>query len=410
MTVWQFLSSIPGNFVVVWTEPILHVDMDSFFVEVERLADPSLRKRPVAVGGTGKRGVIVSASYEARKFGVRSAQPTATALLLCKDLIVVSPVPWRYREVSEKVFTIFRSFTPHVEGLSLDEAFLDVAGLRRHYESSVAVAQEVRAKLGGELQLPSSAGIAATKFVAKLASKAAKPDGCRHVPKSDQLQFIQALTVESLWGVGPATLAGLTRLGVVLVGDLVEIPETTVMSTLGPAHGRHLLDLANGIDPRPVISDSDAKSLSVEETFVEDLVGREIMEAVLLSHSHRLSNRLRRAGLAARTITVKVKYSDFTTATRSITVGAAVANPRDLFGLGRDALGQHDLGHPIRLLGLGAASLVGDEVPRQMQLGGDDGWDRFADAVANVKERFGDDSVLPARLLDSSRFEAEADQ
>ena len=410
MTVWQFLSSIYGNFAIVWTEPILHVDMDSFFVEVERLADPSLRERPVAVGGTGKRGVIVSASYEARKFGVRSAQPTAIALHLCKDLVVVPPAHGRYREVSDQVFTIFRSITPCVEGLSLDEAFLDVAGLHRHYESSVAVAQEVRAKLHEELRLPASAGIAATKFVAKLASKAAKPNGYRHIPKSDQLQFIQALTVESLWGVGPATLAGLSRMGVVLVGDLVEIPETTVISILGPAHGKHLLDLANGIDPRPVIPDSEAKSLSVEETFVEDLAGRKILEAVLLSHSQRLSNRLRRAGLAARTITVKVRYSDFATATRSITVGAAVANPRDLFGLGRYALGQHDLGRPVRLLGLGAASLVGSQVPLQMQLGGDDGWDRFADAVADVKERFGDHSVLPARLLDLNRRETGSDQ
>ena len=410
MTVWQFLSSIRGNFAVVWTEPILHVDMDSFFVEVERLTDPSLRGRPVAVGGTGKRGVIASASYEARKFGVRSAQPTATALHLCKDLIVVSPAHGRYREVSDQVFTIFRSFTPHVEGLSLDEAFLDVTGLHRHYESSVAVAREVRARLDGELQLPSSAGIAGSKFVAKLASKAAKPNGYRHVPKSGQLQFIQALAVESLWGVGPATLAALSRMGVVLVADLVEIPETTVISTLGPAHGKHLLDLANGIDPRPVISDSEAKSLSVEETFVEDLAGRKTLEAVLLSHSQRLSDRLRRGGLAARTITVKVRYSDFTTATRSITVGTAIANPRDLFGVGCEALGQHDLIRPVRLLGLGATSLEGEGVSHQMQLGGDDGWDRFADAVADVKERFGDHSVVPARLLDTSRREAEPDQ
>ena len=410
MTVWQFLSSIPGNFAIVWTEPILHVDMDSFFVEVERLADSSLRGRPVAVGGTGKRGVIASASYEAREFGVQSAQPTATALRLCKDLIVVSPAHGRYREVSDQVFTIFRSFTPYVEGLSLDEAFLDVAGLRRRYESSLAVAKEVRATLDQELRLPSSAGIAATKFVAKLASKAAKPNGYRHVPKSDQLQFIQDLTVESLWGVGPATLAGLHRMGVVLVGDLVEIPETTVISTLGPAHGEHLLDLANGIDPRPVTSDSEAKSLSVEETFAEDLSGQTMLEAVLLSHSQRLSDRLRRAGLAARTITVKVRYSDFTTATRSITVGAVVANPRDLFGVGRDALSQHDLVQPVRLLGLGAALLEGNQVPRQMQLGGDVGWDRFADAVADVKERFGDHSVVPARLLDRNAGEAESEQ
>ncbi len=393
----------------MWTEPILHVDMDSFFVEVERLADRSLRGRPVAVGGIGKRGVIASASYEARAFGVRSAQPTTTALRLCKDLIVMSPAHGRYGDVSAEVFAIFRSFTPYVEGLSLDEAFLEVTGLRHHYESSAEVARDVRDKLRGELGLPASVGIAATKFVAKLASKAAKPDGHLHVPESDQLQFIHSLPVESLWGVGPATLAGLSRLGVVLVGDLVEIPESTVVSSLGPAQGRHLLDLANGIDPRPVVPDSEARSLSVEETFAEDIAGRETLEAVLLSHSQRLSDRLRRAGLAARTITVKVRYADFTTVTRSITVDGAIANPRDLFGIGVDALSHHGLDRPVRLLGLGASSLRESQVPRQMRLGADDEWDRIADAVAGVRDRFGDHAVEPARLLDMNRDAVESD-
>ena len=410
LTVWQFLSCIPGNFDIVWTEPILHVDMDSFFVEVERLADTSLRARPVAVGGTGRRGVIASASYEARAFGVKSAQPTAIALRLCKGLVVVSPAHGRYREISDRVFAIFRSITPHVEALGLDEAFLDVGGLSRSYKSSIAVAQKVRSRLAEELRLPASAGIAATKFVAKLASKAAKPDGFRYVSRSDQLQFIQALNVQSLWGVGPATLAGLRRLGVVLVRDLVEIPPATVISAFGPSLGQHLLDLADGIDPRRVISDSQARSLSVEETFVEDLIGRAILEGVLLSHSQRLSDRLRRAGLKARTITVKVRYSDFTTATRTITVRGSIANPRDLFRIGCDALRKHHLAEPVRLLGLGASSLDGGQGPRQMQLDADDGWDRFADAVAEVKERFGDGSVVPARLLDMNHPEAESDQ
>jgi DNA polymerase IV len=170
----------------VWAEPILHVDMDSFFVEVERLIDASLRGRPVAVGGTGKRGVIASASYEAREFGVRSAMPTATALRLCRSLTVVAPSHGRYGEVSGEVFAIFRSFTPYVEGLSMDEAFLDVKGLRGHYESSVGVARDMRVTLRRELGLPASVGIAATKFVAKLASEKAKPDGIKHVPRAGQ--------------------------------------------------------------------------------------------------------------------------------------------------------------------------------------------------------------------------------
>ena len=186
----------------VWSEPILHVDMDSFFVEVERLGDPSLVGRPVAVGGTGPRGVIASASYEARRFGVHSAQPTASALRMCPDLIIVPPAHGRYSEISAQVFVIFRSFTPLVEGLSLDEAFLDATGLRHHYASSTEVGQAIRKSLRTELLLPASVGVASTKFIAKLASDEAKPDGLLHVAKDTQLEFLHELPASSLWGSG----------------------------------------------------------------------------------------------------------------------------------------------------------------------------------------------------------------
>jgi DNA polymerase IV len=393
----------------VWAEPILHVDMDSFFVEVERLIDASLRGRPVAVGGTGKRGVIASASYEAREFGVRSAMPTATALRLCRNLTVVAPSHGRYGEVSGEVFAIFRSFTPYVEGLSMDEAFLDVKGLRGHYESSVGVARDMRVTLRRELGLPASVGIAATKFVAKLASEKAKPDGIKHVPRAGQAQFIHSLPIDALWGVGPATLAGLSRLGVVTTGDLVELPRASVISSLGPTHGAQLLDLANGIDPRPVVPDSRAKSLSVEETFAEDLRGRKTLEAVLQAHSQRLSGRLRRAGLMTRTISVKVRYSDFSTATRSITVDRPIWGSRELLAVGRDALAQHELDRPVRLLGLGAATLQEASGPRQMGIDDEAPWDKMAVAVAGIRDRFGDHAIEPARLLDTPGDDGESD-
>jgi DNA polymerase-4 len=394
----------------VWTEPILHVDMDAFFVEVERRRDPSLIGKPVAVGGIGNRGVVASASYEARRHGVRSAQPTATALKLCRDLVVVPPSHGRYGEVSAEVFEVFRGFTPHVEGLSLDEAFLDVSGLRRHFGSPVDVAMAVRAEIRSRIGLPASVGIASSKFIAKLASEAAKPDGYRHIPSKTELDFLHALPVEALWGVGPATLAGLQRLGVVTVGDLADLPEPAVLSGLGQANGRHLLELARGIDLRPVIPDIEAKSISVEETYDRDLEGRETIEAALLAHSQRLSGRLRRSGLAARTVTLKVRYEDFSTVTRSVTLGGPLHSPRDLYNTARDLLGAVDLARPVRLLGLGGSGLEESNEPRQLDLGTDENWVRVSDAVAEVRERFGDRSVEPARLVTRKEQYPESDR
>lgn len=384
----------------MWSEPILHVDMDSFFVEVERLLDPTLRGKPVAVGGTGPRGVVASASYEARAFDVRSAQPTSTALRLCPKLIVVPPSHGKYGDVSAQVFAIFRDFTPIVEGLSLDEAFLDVSGLRHHYESSVAVGAAIRKRIRSDLRLPASVGVAATKFVAKLASEAAKPDGLRHVPAAEQLAFLHALPVEALWGVGPATLAGLERLGVETVGDLADIPLSTLSGSIGPTVGRHLHDLANGVDPRRVEPDTEAKSISVEETYDSDLQGDDVLAAALLAHAHRLSGRLRRAGLAARTITLKLRYDDFTTINRSHTVEGAVDGARELYREALALIGQVDVAAPVRLLGLGGSTLTKSDRPRQLGIDTSESWDRVEDAVAEVRDRYGQGAVAPARLLE----------
>lgn len=383
----------------MWTEPILHVDMDSFFVEVERLRDPDLRGRPVAVGGRGPRGVIASASYEARRHGVHSAQPTVTALRLCPDLEVVAPTHGRYREVSVAVFAIFRSFTPLVEGLSLDEAFLDVRGLRRHFGSPVAVGESIRSEIRSGLGLPASVGVASNKLLAKLASEEAKPDGIHHIPAESQLEFLRALPARSLWGVGPATLASLERLGVETVGDIGDLPEQTLSRLLGPTHGRHLHRLANGVDPRPVEPDAEAKSISVEETYETDLVGRDLLETAILTHSQRLSTRLHSAALVARTVTLKARYEDFTTLTRSRTLDEPVDGARELYRAAIPLLDQIEPDRPVRLLGLGASSLEGVERPRQLDLQHDTDWDRIEEAVAAVRRRFGEGAVSPARLV-----------
>jgi DNA polymerase-4 len=222
--------------------------MDAFFVEVERLRRPELRGIPVAVGGDGPRGVVASASYEARRFGVRSAMPTGAARRACPQLVVVPADHRRYQEASEQVFAIFHRFTPLVEGVSLDEAFLDVSGLRLHYPHPVEVGEELRAVIRRELRLPASVGVAANKLLAKLASEEAKPDGLFHVPAARQLEFLHRLPVRRLWGVGEATQAALERLGVETVGDLAEVPLPALTRAVGEAVGRHLSELAQEID------------------------------------------------------------------------------------------------------------------------------------------------------------------
>lgn len=390
----------------MWTEPILHVDMDSFFVEVERLRDPGLVGRPVAVGGAGPRGVIASASYEARHLGVHSAQPTSVARRVCPNLVVVPPDHGRYHDVSAEVFGVFRAFTPMVEGLSLDEAFLDVRGLRLHYGSPVEVGESVRTRIKSEFGLPASVGAASVKFLAKLASQAAKPDGLRHVPADSQMAFLHALPANALWGVGPATRAALTRLGVETIGDIAGLDVNTLVGAVGPATGRHLHDLANGRDPREVVPDTAAKSVSVEETYNDDLRSSEVIETALLSHALHLSGRLRRSGLRARTISLKVRYPDFRTVTRAQTMGSAVDGTRDLYRIAVDLLTAVDRGDtPVRLLGLGGSSLEPATDPNQLHLGANR-WAAVEDAAADVRDRFGDAAVRPARLLDGQAKES----
>jgi DNA polymerase-4 len=314
-------------------------------------------------------------------------------------VVVVPPSHAKYGEVSTRVFSTFRSITPLVEGLSLDEAFLDVGGLRRHYESPVAVADDVRSRLRAELGLPASVGIAAIKFVAKLASEAAKPDGVRLVRSKEQTLFLDDLPVTAMWGVGPATHAALTRLGVETVGDIASLPLTALVGAVGPSAGRHLHDLANGIDPRAVVPDSEAKSVSVEETYEHDLDSLALIETALLSHAQRLSSRLRRAGLRGRTITLKLRYADFTTITRSHTSGSGVDGARQLYRIATELLATRDRPDPVRLLGLGAGSLESADAPQQLDIAGDVRWDEVENAVADVRRRFGEESLRPARLL-----------
>lgn len=382
----------------MWLESILHVDMDSFFVEVERRRSPELRGRAVAVGGTGSRGVIASASYEAREHGVASAQPTSVAKRNCPDLVVVPPDHRAYRETSIEVFEVFRSFTPLVEGLSLDEAFLDVSGLRLHFESSRDVATAIKSKIAQELELPASVGVAAVKFIAKLASDRAKPDGIYLVEQSSQIEFLHALPVTAMWGVGPATHAALERFGVETIGDLAAIPLESLMASLGPSLGRHLRDLADGIDLRKVEPDSESKSISVEETYDEDLAGAEVLETAILVHAERLSFRLRRAGLRGSTLSLKIRFPDFETITRSRTAQRPIDSGREIYAMAKDLMSAARVDSPVRLLGLAMTGLTGGDQPGQTAFGESESWERVEESVMAVRDRFGEGAVKPARL------------
>lgn len=382
-----------------FVERFLHIDMDAFFVEVERKKDPTLAGLPVVVGGLGRRGVVASASYEARAAGVHSAMPIGEARRLCPHARFVPPDHTSYSEVSHQVFDVFRGFTPSVEGLSVDEAFLDISGLRLHYQSPAAAGDELRSRVRREVGLPASVGISAVKFISKLASDAAKPDGILVVAAGSELDFLHPMPVRRLWGVGEATRASLEALAVATIGDLAEVPERVLVSRLGPSLAHHLSQLAMGIDHREVEPGSGAKSISVEETYSEDLDSDEDIERALLRLCDRLSSRMRRSGYAGHTINLKVRFGDFETQTRALTVADPAETTPAFWEAAQKLLSRTDRGaRGIRLLGIGAAGLATADQPRQLSL---DSKPRnvAAGVVEDVRERFGDEAVFPASLM-----------
>ncbi len=377
----------------------LHVDMDAFYVEVERLADPSLRGVPVIVGGLGPRGVVAAASYEARRTGVRSAMPIVQAKRRLPRARYLPPDMAKYAAMSRRVFAILDDFSPYVEPLSVDEAFLDIGGLRLHYDTPHDVAVAMRRRIRDELSLPASAGIAAVKFLAKMASKEAKPDGIFVIEAGAERAFLEPRSVAELWGVGRATLVSLADLGIETIGQLAEVPADLLRRRVGVAAAAHLTALANGRDPRSVETGREAKSVSVEETYASDLSGSETIGRALLELCHRLSGRLLKAHLAGKTVTLKVRLGDFTTYTRSTSGRQLVSDTLQIWPLAAELLDKvPQAGQGVRLLGIGVSGLTEGE-PAQLAI---DGSDRaaLADAAAMLRERFGDDAVLPARLAE----------
>jgi DNA polymerase IV len=385
-------------------EPILHVDMDAFYASVEVAKDPSLRGKPVIVGGLAGRGVVTSASYEAREFGVRSAMPTITAHRLCPDGIYLSNDFDAYVDFSKHIRRVFNAYSPLVEPLSLDEAFIDVGGSVKLFGTPVDIARRIKHDIAA-LGLPCTVGVAPNKFLAKLASTQGKPNGLLVIKADAVRQFLHPLPVEALWGVGAATAETLRRLGLKSVGDVATIPRRTLERAVGDAIGAHLHLLANGIDDRPVTPDGPAKSVGSEETFSSDLDDTDVILREILRLADRTASRLREKGMCGRTVTLKVRWSNFKTITRSRTMEAEFDNAAEIYEAVRGLYLKLDPERPrIRLLGVAVSSLAPGPPRRQLPLddSGRSAWNEAAVAVDDIRRRFGEGAVTPATLLDRS--------
>lgn len=381
---------------------ILHVDMDAFYASVSLLEHPDLVGSPVIVGGGGTRGVVLSATYEARAFGVHAAMPMARARRACPHAVVLEPDHARYAQVSRGVMALFADVTPLVEPLSLDEAFLDVAGSVRRLGSPTQIAQQVRDRVADEQGVFCSVGVASTKFVAKLASGLAKPDGLLVVPHEQTLAVLHPLPIGALWGVGERTEETLHRFGLRTIGDIAHTPVDTLRRALGQVSGSHLFELAWGRDPRSVVPQQGERSIGAEETFAHDIDDPEVIHRELLRLAERAAARLRAARLVGRTISIKVRFADFTTITRSRTLGEATDLGRDVYATAcslYDALGLQRA--RLRLVGVRIEGLR-DADTQQHQMLLDEpayGWRDAERAVDRAAARFGAGSVRPASLV-----------
>lgn len=389
---------------------VLHVDMDAFYASCELRARPQLRGRPVIVGVTGSRSVVLAATYEARRFGVHSAMPMSAALRLCPTAVVLPPTRALYAEVSAAVMGMFADVTPLVEPLSLDEAFLDVSGAVRRLGSPRVIGEQLRARVRAEQGITCSVGVASSKHVAKLASTRCKPDGLLVVPHERVLDFLHPLPVSALWGVGEKTGQALRRLGITTVGELAHAPRPALRHSLGTAVGDHLYDLAWGRDPRRVEPYEAEKSVGAEETFATDVDDPEALRTELLRLSARVAARLRGQALVGRTVVIKVRFADFRTITRSRTLPAPTDVAREVHATAVALLDALGLGRTrvrligVRVEGLGPAA----EATRQLTFGSVPGegtadpvgaW-RDAEQVADLAAaRYGHDALVPARLL-----------
>ncbi|MCU1538884.1 MAG: DNA-directed polymerase [Humibacillus sp.] len=381
---------------------VLHVDMDAFYASASLISRPDLRGTPVIIGGASGRSVVLSATYEARAFGVTSAMPMARARRLCPQAVVIEPDHRRYAAISDAIMATFASVTERVEPLSLDEAFLDIAGAMRRLGSPTQIGERLRDTIADEQGITCSVGIAPTKFVAKLASGLAKPDGLIVVPRDEVVAFLHQLPVGAIWGVGDRTEEHLHRLGLRSVADLAHTPVETLQRALGDSAGRNLHDLAWGRDPRSVVPERREKSIGADETFAHDIDDAVRIHRELLRLSDRTAARARSAGMTGRTVSIKVRFADFTTITRAKTLRHHTDVSREIFDTARELYDRLGLQRArIRLVGVRLEGLVPTaEAPIQARLDEPEhGWREADRAVDRASARFGAGSVRPASLM-----------
>lgn len=393
---------------------ILHVDMDAFFASVEMRDDPSLRGKPVLVGGRGRRGVVAAASYESRVFGCHSAMPMAVALRKCPQAIVVTPRFEAYQEASSQVFEVFDRFSPLVEALSIDEAFIDVTGTERLFGTPRQCGEAIRAAVFEQTKLTCSVGVASVKFVAKIASALKKPDGLTEVPPGTERDFLAPLPIGKLWGVGPKTEATLAQRGVEHIGDLRRFSEAALRDTFGE-HGQHLWRLANAIDDRVVTPGWRRKTLSHEDTYAVDAVGRDALRGKLLSQATRVADRLVGKSLRGKLVRLKIRDTDFRTETRQRVLPEPTRQARAIYEAACSLLDKVDLdGRRFRLTGVGVGQLEPDDDPESPQLDllarlepqgatGEQDGEKLQDVLSAVRERFGHQALFPADASPDAR-------
>ncbi len=378
---------------------ILHVDMDAFYASVAELDHPEYKGKALVVGA-GARGVVLSANYEARKFGIRAAMPVGRAKRMAPHAIFIAPEHHRYSEISERVMAIFHSYTPLVEPISLDEAFLDVTGSQKLFGTGREIAAKIREQVEKEEGITCSVGLAQSKFIAKLASQHCKPNGMLEIKSDRILEFLHPLPVRAIWGVGPKTAESLERLGLHTVSDIAHTPRATLIRALGESTGASLYELAWGRDYRDVVPDEPEKSIGNEETFSEDLDNPEEILREFLRMTEKATARLRERSLFAKTISIKIKFADFSSLTRSKTVPIAIDNTHDTYEVVKALyLALRNDGARIRLVGVSFSQLQ-EGAPVQLELGARErGWREADTAIDRAQARFGRGSVRPGRLI-----------
>lgn len=381
---------------------IMHVDLDAFFASIEQRDCPELRGKPVIIGGRpDQRGVVSTCSYEARRFGVRSAMPLVEAYRRCPQGIFLPGNMQKYQIASGQVQEIFRGFTPLVEPISIDEAFLDLTGCVNLFGDPLQIAQQVKGKIKQQVGITASAGIAHNKFLAKLASELRKPDGLVWIKPEEVTRVLHPLPIERLWGVGPKTAGKLTSLGIKTIGELAAYQPQLLIRALGTAQAEHLQRLAHGWDDRPVVLGEEAKSMGHEHTWPMDVADLDEVEAVLLHLAEKVGRRLRQDGMVGKTVALKLRYHDFTTITRHSTLREATNLDREIYLAARELLRKAYNGQLVRLIGVSMQNLSHDAVHQISFLGEDADQTRrgkLAEAMDSIKNRFGEDSITYAKV------------